>query len=92
MNNFVHCFWYCITGTRFEEAEIKLLNTLRATYGENSIPLIIVYTQATDDEAIEHMKKYVKENNIKGNFILILAQKKNKWHIYRAFWFRKIIK
>ena len=20
MNNFVHCFWYCITGTRFEEA------------------------------------------------------------------------
>ena len=27
MNNFIHCFWYCITGTKFEEAEIIYLMT-----------------------------------------------------------------
>ena len=65
MNNFVHCFWYCITGTRFEQAEIDLLNSLRATYKDNNIPIIIVYTQATDDEAIASMKKFVKEKKSK---------------------------
>ena len=76
MNNFVHCFWYCITGTRFEQAEIDLLNSLRATYKDNNIPIIIVYTQATDDEAIASMKKFVKEKKIEGDFIQILAQRK----------------
>lgn len=65
MNDFVHCFWYCITGTRFEQAEIDLLNSLRATYKDNNIPIIIVYTQATDDEAIASMKKFVKEKKSK---------------------------
>ena len=76
MNDFVHCFWYCITGTRFEQAEIDLLNSLRATYKDNNIPIIIVYTQATDDEAIASMKKFVKEKKIEGDFIQILAQRK----------------
>ena len=76
MNNFVHCIWYCITGTRFEQAEIDLLNALRATYKDNNIPIIIVYTQATDDDAIVSMKKYIKEQNIKGDFIQVLAKRK----------------
>lgn len=76
MNDFVHCFWYCITWTRFEQAEIDLLNSLRATYKDNNIPIIIVYTQATDDEAIASMKKFVKEKKIEGDFIQILAQRK----------------
>ena len=76
MNNFVHCIWYCITGKRFEQAEIELLNALRATYKDNNIPIIIVYTQATDDEAIVSMKKYIKEQNIKGDFIQVLAKRK----------------
>jgi hypothetical protein len=69
-------FWYCITGKRFEQAEIELLNALRATYKDNNIPIIIVYTQATDDEAIVSMKKYIKEQNIKGDFIQVLAKRK----------------
>ena len=28
-NNFVHCIWYCLTGERFEQVEIDLLNRLR---------------------------------------------------------------
>ena len=76
MNNFVHCFWYCITGTRFEEAEINLLNDLRASYADNKIPIIIVYTQATDDDAIEKMREYIKTKKIQADFIQVLAERK----------------
>ena len=76
MNNFVHCFWYCITGTRFEEAENKLLNDLRSSYADNKIPIIIVYTQATDDDAIEEMRKYIKKKKIQADFIQVLAERK----------------
>ena len=55
INNFVHCFWYCITGNRFEQAEIDLLRSLKSSYDDNKIPIIIVYTQATDDHTISEM-------------------------------------
>ena len=93
MNNFVHCIWYCITGTRFEDAEINLLNSLRATYKDNNIPIIIVYTQATDDDAIVAMKKYIKEQNIKADFIQILAKKKKiNGHFVYPFNLDKLLK
>ena len=76
INNFVHCFWYCITGNRFEKAEIELLTALRGSYGENKIPIIIVYTQATDDNTIEEMAHHIKESHIDGEFIKVLAEKK----------------
>ena len=43
---FVHCIWYCITGTRFEDIEINILKKLNFIYKSNFIPIIIVYTQA----------------------------------------------
>ena len=76
INNFVHCIWYCITGDRFEQAEIDLLNALKYTYPDNKIPIIIVYTQATDENIISDMKKYIKEININEKFIKILAERK----------------
>jgi energy-coupling factor transporter ATP-binding protein EcfA2 len=76
INNFVHCIWYCITGDRFEQAEIDLLNSLKYTYPDNKIPIIIVYTQATDENIISDMKKYIKEININEKFIKILAERK----------------
>ena len=76
INNFVHCIWYCITGDRFEQAEIDLLNNLKYTYPDNKIPIIIVYTQATDENIISDMKKYIKEININEKFIKILAERK----------------
>ena len=72
INNFVHCIWYCITGNRFEQAEIDLLNSLKYTYPDNKIPIIIVYTQATDENMITDMKKYIKEININEKFIKVL--------------------
>ena len=76
INNFVHCIWYCITGNRFEQAEIDLLNALKYTYPDNKIPIIIVYTQATDENMITDMKKYIKEININEKFIKVLAERK----------------
>jgi energy-coupling factor transporter ATP-binding protein EcfA2 len=73
INNFVHCIWYCITGNRLEECEITLLNSLRNSYQNNKIPLIMVYTQSTDNSVIKQMKDYIKEKNIEGDFIDILA-------------------
>ena len=76
VNNFVHCIWYCITGNRFEQVEIELLNSLKNSYGDNNIPIIIVYTQATDNNTINEMQKYIKDKNIDANFIKVLAERK----------------
>ena len=93
INNFVQCIWYCITGNRFEDAEIELLINLRKTYHNNKIPIIIVYTQASDDEMIEEMKQYIKSKNIDIKFITILAQRK-KFHgqYVEAFGLKELIR
>ena len=77
INSFVHCIWYCIAGVRLEESEIKLLNSLRNAYSNNKIPIILVYMQNTDDDAMKKMKLFIKNQNIEGDFIDILAQAKN---------------
>ena len=68
-NNFVQCIWYCTTGSRMEKAEIDLLNSLRSAYGENQLPIIIVYTQAVDKKLTLEMKNYIKEKKINGEFV-----------------------
>ena len=45
-DNFVHCIWYCVTGTRFEDVEEKTLSKLSSIYGDSKLPIIVVYTQA----------------------------------------------
>ena len=75
-NNFVQCIWYCITGNRFEQVEIDLLNSLKNSYEDNKIPIIVVYTQAVDNNTMNEMQKYIKEKNIDANFIRVLAERK----------------
>ena len=75
-NKFVQCIWYCFTGNRFEQVEVDLLNSLRKAYGESRIPIILIYTQATDKTAINEMKEYIKDININVDFIEVLAKKK----------------
>ena len=74
INNFVNCIWFCITGDKLEKAEIDLLNHLNNSH--KNIPIIIVYVQATDEEKIIEMDKYIKENNIDENSIKVLAFRK----------------
>ena len=93
-NNFVQCIWYCFTGTRFEQAEVSLLNSLRSTYGESTIPIILIYTQATDRNAINEMKEYIKSINLDANFLEVLAERKelvNNSGAIEAFGIDKLI-
>ena len=57
VNDFVHCIWYCISSNRFQGVEIDLVNNLINTIESSKIPLIIVMTQADNQEKIEGMKK-----------------------------------
>ena len=55
---------------------MDLLKALRGSYGENKIPIIFVYTQATDDNTISEMFRHIKASNIEGEFIKVLAKRK----------------
>ena len=55
---------------------MDLLKALRGSYGENKIPIIIVYTQATDDNTITEMSRHIKESKIEGEFFQSFSRKK----------------
>ena len=55
---------------------MDLLKVLRGSYGENKIPIIFVYTQATDDNTISEMFRHIKASNIEEEFIKVLAKRK----------------
>ena len=75
-DDFVHCIWYCVTGTRLEKIQIDTLKKLSEIYKSKSIPVIIVYTQALSDEKIKLMHDFVDKNiNFEYNFVPVLAQK-----------------
>ena len=71
---FIHCIWYCITGTRLEPIERDTLKELSKIYQSNSIPIIIVYTQAVSKKKIEAMKNFIHDNfDFSHDFIPVLA-------------------
>ena len=71
---FVHCIWYCITGTRLEQSEIDTLKELSRIYKSDSIPIIVVYSQALSKQKIEEMEKFIKDN-FTHDFVPVLAIK-----------------
>ena len=75
-NNFFHCIWYCISGTRFEESEKKLLEKLNKAYNNKKImPIIVVYTQNVDNNLSDQMEKYIKDEFGKEiSFVKVLAK------------------
>ena len=74
-DQYVHLIWYCITGSRFEDIEQKSLIELSKLYTEKNLPIIVVYTQASNDNFIETMKKLVEDMKIQVSFQDVLAQK-----------------
>ena len=76
MNNFVHCIWYCITGSKIEKVEIESIDKIKESYKISNIPIIIVYTQSTDVNLVEKTRKYVEKNSIGNDFVSILAREK----------------
>ena len=54
--------WYCLTGTRIEEVELNLIKKLKSMYKDNSLSVIIVYTQSFFEEDFNEMKNYLINN------------------------------
>ena len=84
-DKFIHCIWYCISGYRFEKSESESISELMNIYDDNTLPIIIVYTEAYDEETYEKVCDEVKKvlndkidkNKIKEiNTIPVLAKKK----------------
>ena len=73
--NVVNCIWYCISGRKFEKKEKSLFFSLKEIYPENKIPIIIVFTQADEEDEWKKMKNYIRnDNKIDNEFIPVLAE------------------
>ena len=84
-DKFIHCIWYCVSGQRFEKSESESISELMSIYDDDTLPIVIVYTEAYDEETAEkvcgEVKKVLQEktdkNKIKEiNIIPIVAKKK----------------
>ena len=76
-NDFFHCIWYCISSTRFEESEKRVLIKLSQAYDDKKIPIIIVYTQNIDNVVSNAMKSFIENMGLKTSFIKVLAKDMN---------------
>ena len=56
-NNFVHCIWYCLSGTRVENVEMRYLQELKRVYNDDSMPIIIVYI---DESIPKETETYIR--------------------------------
>ena len=73
-NDLIHCIWYCITGTRFEEQEAEVLRKLKNSYkNDNVLPVIVVYTKTKDNKIAEKMKDHIKDQDINTLFVKTCA-------------------
>ena len=73
-DNFVHCIWYCVTGTRFEDIEEKTLNKLASIYDDSKLPIIVIYTQAIIPQYYNAMREIIIKNNKNLEFIPVVAK------------------
>ena len=76
-NDYVSIIWYCFTGNRFDdESDVKLIKSIRETYAENQIPVIIVRTEAWDDEETEFFRNFIKKKKLNTDYIGVIAKEK----------------
>ena len=76
-DQYIHCIWYCWTGSRLELSEINVLNKLSKQYSLKTLPVIIVYTNAIDPLQSREAEKYIKEKlKLDNYFIPVLAKEK----------------
>jgi len=73
-DKFIHCIWYCISGNRFEKSESESISELMSIYDDDTLPIIIVYTEAYSEQSTEDVCVEVKD--VLGN--LMANKEKNK--------------
>ena len=59
-DKFIHCIWYCVTGERFEESERESLIKLMKIYDDDTLPIVIVYTEAYNEEDSEAVSDEIR--------------------------------
>ena len=59
-DKFIHCIWYCVTGERFEESERESLIKLMKIYDDDTLPIVIVYTEAYNEEDADAVSDEIK--------------------------------
>lgn len=73
-NEYINCIWYCISGERMEDPELKLLTELSKVYTDKEIPIILVYTRSIDDNYSKELELYAKKKLEKASFVTVLAK------------------
>ena len=69
-DNYIDCFWFCITGFKIPKIIFGIIEFLTKKYSE--IPLILIYTQTYDKDSVEMIVEYFKRINI--DIIPVLAK------------------
>ena len=57
-NNFIHCIWYCINGTRIEKSELEYIKKLKTIYTSDKNYLLYLFIL---DLGIEKKVKLLKK-------------------------------
>ena len=73
-DNYVHCIWYCITGSRFEDVERESLETLSNVYDDNKLPIVVVYTKAVVPSQYKGIQAKISQLNKNFEFIPVIAK------------------
>ena len=74
-DKFIHCVWYCYTGTRLEGSEIEVLEKMSKQYTSDKLPVIIVYTRALSKKDIDNARNYVRnELKLNNEFVDIISE------------------
>ena len=61
-DEYIHCIWYCINGSRFEEIEEISIEELANVYDDSSLPIVLVYTHTISKTLFDNMKQFIKSN------------------------------
>ena len=80
-DGFIHCIWYCIEGTRFCDEDKERIKQLLEMYEYDCLPIIVVYTNALDEEqgneVINRLKLFLGNNENNIEYVQILSREKN---------------
>ena len=70
----IHCIWYCICDTRFEEDERHLFIELKKIYNDNIMPIILFFTKSINNSLFREMQEKLIQNNIDNSFVEVVAE------------------
>ena len=54
-NEFINCIWYTVCGDRYTLGEINLIKSLVQKVTKRDIPIIVIYTKASNSDQTEEM-------------------------------------